>query len=241
MVENYMDYQWGYCTNIFTTGQKVRIDATLNGDRRKLWSFENLVATGVLDTNPPACAPIADFTADHLLICAGGSVNFLDFSYGVSPTGWSWTFTGGNPSASTDQNPTIQYNAPGSYAVKLVAFNGSGSDSVTKTAFIIVADPAAADTTPMAEDFEVTNLNDWVVMNDVGNAWEIKSSVAYSGTKCLGLTNFENNNAGSYDEIVSPVYDFTTMPGGAIPLLSFRLAYAGICCWNDCDTGRHRI
>lgn len=51
MVENYMDYQWGFCTNLFTIGQLERINATLNGHRRNLWSYENLVATGILEYN----------------------------------------------------------------------------------------------------------------------------------------------------------------------------------------------
>lgn len=227
MVENYMDYQWGYCTNIFTLGQKTRIDATLNGDRRKLWSLENLVATGVLDTNPPACAPRADFTADRFYICAGGNVNFTDQSYGVLPDNWNWTFTGGTPASSTDQNPTVQYSAPGTYAVKLVASNSNGSDSITKTAYIMVSDPALTDTTPMAEDFEAGTPGDWLILNDAGSAWSVTSQTAYSGTKCLWLNNFENNMAGSYDEVISSVYDFTSMPSGAMPVLNFKLAYAG--------------
>lgn len=51
MIENYMDYQWGFCANMFTLGQLERINVTLNGYRRNLWSYENLVATGVLDYN----------------------------------------------------------------------------------------------------------------------------------------------------------------------------------------------
>lgn len=49
MVENYMDYQWGFCTNLFTIGQIERLNATMEGPRRKLWSYENLIATGVLN------------------------------------------------------------------------------------------------------------------------------------------------------------------------------------------------
>jgi PKD repeat protein len=227
MIENYMDYQWGFCTNIFTNGQLDRINATLDGDRRKLWSIENLIATGVLDTAPPACAPKADFYADHFVICAGGSVNFTDQSYGVAPTSWSWTFTGGTPATSVDQNPTVQYNTPGTFSVKLVATNSNGSDSLIRNAYIIVTDPATSDTAPLVEGFEIPNLNDWVVINDVGNAWQLMTTAHYTGAKCLGITNFENNNPGSYDEIVSPVYDFTSLPSGAMPLMKFRLAYAG--------------
>ena len=81
MTENYMDYQWGYCTNIFTTGQLERINATMAGDRAKLWSYENLVATGVIDTNVYLCLPKADFNCDYKIICEGSSITFTDYSY----------------------------------------------------------------------------------------------------------------------------------------------------------------
>lgn len=227
MVENYMDYQWGYCTNIFTTGQYARIDATLNGDRRKLWSKENLIATGVLDTAASVCIPIADFTADRISICAGGSVNFIDWSSNGVVDLWGWSFPGGTPALSMSQNPTVQYNTPGDYAVTLVVANINGEDSLTKTAFIHVMDPATATDAPVTEGFEISNLNAWAVMNDVGNTWILNSSAAYSGSKCISITNFENNNAGSYDEIVSPAYDLTTLPTGALPVMKFKLAYTG--------------
>ena len=51
MIENYMDYQWGFCANMFTLGQLERINATLDGYRRSLWQYENLIATGVLNYN----------------------------------------------------------------------------------------------------------------------------------------------------------------------------------------------
>ena len=51
MIENYMDYQWGFCANMFTLGQLDRINATLDGYRRSLWQYENLIETGVLNYN----------------------------------------------------------------------------------------------------------------------------------------------------------------------------------------------
>lgn len=47
-VQNYMEYSG--CTRMFTEGQKARIHACLNSttaNRNKLWSYDNLVATGV--------------------------------------------------------------------------------------------------------------------------------------------------------------------------------------------------
>jgi PKD repeat protein len=85
--------------------------------------------------DPP---PAADFVANTTTIAVGGSVNFTDLSAG-SPTSWSWSFTGGTPSSSTTQNPTgIVYNTAGTYTVSLTATNGNGSDTETKTNYIVV-------------------------------------------------------------------------------------------------------
>lgn len=45
-VDNYMDYNIDSCMNLFTRGQKIRVDATLNNYRSVLWSDQNLLATG---------------------------------------------------------------------------------------------------------------------------------------------------------------------------------------------------
>jgi PKD repeat protein len=84
-------------------------------------------------------APVADFAASLTNISAGESVDFTDLSANI-PTSWSWTFEGGTPSGSTDQNPTVTYNTPGTYTVTLTATNSVGSDTETKVDYIDVAE-----------------------------------------------------------------------------------------------------
>jgi len=100
--------------------------------------------------------PIPDFTASQTLINTGNAINFTDLSLN-SPTSWKWTFTGGTPATSNLKNPTgIVYNSGGTYDVKLKVTNLSGSDSLTKQAYINVVAPGLA---PVA-DFtaNVTNI-----------------------------------------------------------------------------------
>ncbi len=86
-----------------------------------------------------AQAPTPDFTADYTLIPVGESVNFFDQSTNI-PTEWDWTFTGGEPSSSTDQNPeNITYNTEGSFTVELTATNDIGSNTVVKEAYIVTS------------------------------------------------------------------------------------------------------
>lgn len=85
-----------------------------------------------------------DFEADNETVCAGGTVNFTDLSNGA--TSWNWTFEGGTPPTSTNQNPTIVYNTPGTYDVELEVSNGSMVLSLNKPDMItVVVLPAQAD------------------------------------------------------------------------------------------------
>jgi PKD repeat protein len=72
----------------------------------------------------------ADFEVSNNNICEGESVTFSDLSTG-NPTSWSWEFEGGTPATSELQNPIVLYEFPGSYDVRLIVTNGSGSDQKT--------------------------------------------------------------------------------------------------------------
>jgi gliding motility-associated-like protein len=90
-----------------------------------------------LSTPPVALPPVANFTCNDSTICVGDSVHFIDKSTN-GPTSWSWTFTGGSPATSTNQNPVVYYGTAGTYTVKEVVKNINGSDSITKTSYIHV-------------------------------------------------------------------------------------------------------
>ena len=64
-VENFMDYANGACMNMFSTGQKTRVDGFLGSTslgRATNISLATATATGINTT--PSCAPIADFWYD---------------------------------------------------------------------------------------------------------------------------------------------------------------------------------
>lgn len=90
----------------------------------------------VVAADLPCAAPTAMFNAvNH--ICPGTCTDFTNLSSGA--TSYSWTFTGGTPSASTDVNPSgICYQVPGTYPVTLIATNASGSDTLTLNNYITV-------------------------------------------------------------------------------------------------------
>lgn len=82
-------------------------------------------------------APIADFSADSTTIVEGSSVLFTDLSLN-DPASWNWTFPGGQPGTSTEQNPVVVYNTPGTYSVALVVVNAAGNDNMYKEDYILV-------------------------------------------------------------------------------------------------------
>ncbi len=86
-------------------------------------------------------APEVMFSINKKNVVSGDTVQFRDNSLNV-PTSWSWSFSGGTPATSTLQNPRISYDTPGTYDVILSASNNNGTNSITKTGYIVVTTPA---------------------------------------------------------------------------------------------------
>jgi tripartite motif-containing protein 71 len=79
--------------------------------------------------------PVAAFSAKPTSGTKPLTVTFKDTSTG-SPTSWRWSF--GDGSTKTSQNPIHMYSKAGSYTVKLTATNSLGSNTTTKTGYIVV-------------------------------------------------------------------------------------------------------
>jgi PKD repeat protein len=225
-VENFMDYS--YCYKMFTIGQSNRMRAAMNSStaqRNQLYTPQNLLETGVLD---PDVICFADFQIDRdPKICAGQEIAFDDISFnGVEE--WEWTFEGGTPSSSTDPNPTVLYEQPGSYSVTLTVSNAQGEETVFKDGFITVIDgPQYA--LPFQEGFESLNdieeTGEWVDINQDGGAikWEITEQAAYSGNKSVYVRG--RSNVDFQIEILeSPTFDLTNIVDNAV--VSFKYAHA---------------
>jgi PKD repeat protein len=88
-----------------------------------------------------AVTPVADFTGTPLSGAYTLSVAFTDSSTNT-PTSWAWTFGDGGTSSS--QNPSHSYTAAGTYTVALVATNAAGSNTKTRTGYVVVSAPVTA-------------------------------------------------------------------------------------------------
>lgn len=111
----------------------------------------------------PMALPEAGFIADDTIVSPGGKVHFTDQS-SSTVTQWQWTFEGGSPATSTNQNPTVRYSNLGVFDVTLVVTNLAGNDTIVKEGYITVSDalPEAdfeADDTHISQD-ETVNFSD---------------------------------------------------------------------------------
>ena len=146
-----------------TTGATTQIGGLLG-----MW-------TGVIAI-PGSAGINADFSADITEVCAGGQVNFTDQSSGAV-TSWLWTFEGGTPATSTDQNPTVTYNTTGVFDVTLEVGDGTTTSTLENTDMITVDDIPAQPDQPVGEDNvcggeEITYTTNSVSMATSYN-WEV--------------------------------------------------------------------
>lgn len=225
-VQNYMEY--AYCQRMFTTGQKTRMHNALNsssGQRNQLSTTSNWTATGILNSPANVCTPKADFTSNEKIFCCeGANITFTDASWNGQPTSWSWSFPGGTPATSTDSIPTVQYNTAGVYAVTLTVANGSGSNTLTRSAHVrVFSTTAQYNSWNYMEGFESASIftGDWTVVNPQGNGWARVTSAASTGTASAKLTN-TSSMLGTSDEMVSPSIDLSAMSN---PVFTFKVAY----------------
>ncbi len=78
--------------------------------------------------------PTADFMASSQNGCAPFTVTY---SSEDSPClDHQWSFPGGTPATSTEANPTVVYQTPGTFSVSLTTTNAAGSGTQTKNNFI---------------------------------------------------------------------------------------------------------
>ncbi|WP_373513983.1 PKD domain-containing protein, partial [Persicitalea sp.] len=79
-----------------------------------------------------------NFRAETQQVLLGATVQFFDLSSNF-PNRWYWTFEGGAPANSTQQNPVVTYTRPGKFRVTLVAANSLGvSDTLKREGYIEV-------------------------------------------------------------------------------------------------------
>jgi len=213
-------------------GGAVAPDATMTNAGSGLWTYTytvpadattiNMVfnnGSGTWDNNgganwnfsaiadPGNLPPTAAFAANPVSGNAPLNVTFTDQSTN-SPTEWAWDFNNDGTVDSTQQSPSFNYTAPGTYSVKLTAANENGSDEEVKTNLITVAavptEPTITlnKTTITATTSPGTNpaADSFTVRNTGGGTLNYNVSIAYDGAPPAPTVNqvlSHLNNGGS--------------------------------------------
>ncbi len=168
--------------------------------------------------NPPE----ASFESDFTDICAGETIQFFDLSTN-NPSSWNWTFEGGDPGNSTEENPVVFYGIGGSFDVTLLAANSGGEDELYIPNFINVYDaPEAAFT------YEIINGNEVVFYNNSENAdyffWDFGDGFVSSAANPSHVYTFDGQfevvlSAGNdycSDDVFQATIQIATMPVAAM-------------------------
>lgn len=170
-------------------------------------------------------APVAAFSSDKKVVCTGEVVRFSDESDNC-PSSWLWSFqpasvTFMEGTNSLSQNPVVAFSSVGPYTVTLTVSNGTGSNSLTSTDYILYG----GYTLPFTEDFENGfDKNHWTIQNsDNGITWDtIVTEGTTPGNISAWMNFFDYSLVYKRDFLISPPMN---LPQGSIAL-SFQHAYA---------------
>ncbi len=145
----------------------------------------------------------SNFSCSNTVPCEGSSVQFNDLSTGAI-TSWNWTFEGGTPATSTDQNPVVTYNTQGVYDVTLYVSDGVTNSTLTNDNMMnVIVAPLQPDT-PVGDVETCANTTYTYTTQPVTNAdtylWEVNPADAGTITGTGTEATFESDNSwvGAY-------------------------------------------
>jgi PKD repeat protein len=152
--------------------------------------------------NPNSQAPFANFSANVVSGCPGFSVQFSDDTFN-NPTSWLWSFPGGTPSTSTDQNPIVTYANPGTYNhVSLVVQNSFGTDSIVKLNYIAVSPQIVPSISLLGNDTLCQGESVTLKSTNAQSFWWYPNG--------FGNISFSTDTAGFYAVRTTDVFDCVT-------------------------------
>ena len=171
-------------------------------------AFRNLAGYGnniYLDNiniigDPIPVPPTANFTfTPNNSICTGDTVYFQNTSLGDTGT-VVWSFDGGIPPTSTQNNPVVVYNGTGSFNSNLIVTNSVGIDSMEQQNSIVVNE------TPT-----INSVNNQTICLDAS-----LTSIVFSGSNVGTNYTWTNNNPsiGLAASGVGTINSFLTQSAG---------------------------
>ncbi|MDX1913268.1 MAG: PKD domain-containing protein [Saprospiraceae bacterium] len=172
-------------------------------------------------------APVPAIDSDSESGCLPYAVQFTDLSAG-DPVAWNWTFEGGTPATSTNQNPLVNYTTPGTYDVTLEVTNAFGTSTQVFADYITVQTAPSAGFNFAAFQTTVTFTN--TSQNATSYAWnfgdgntsnEANPTHTYGAPGTYNVSLAATNNCGT--TIFEQTVTLSSGTGEAAWLEGFRL------------------
>lgn len=116
----------------------------------------------IFNASGPTGGPLAECTPPLAIIkpdsgCVSKTFMFADLSTN-KPNGREWSFTGGTPATSTDSSVSVNFSKAGTFRVRLIVRNDSGSDTAYKDVNVLpmpVADAGPDKTVCIGESTQI--------------------------------------------------------------------------------------
>lgn len=190
-----------------------------NGTNQGVWE------ANFYTENPPS----AQIAADKLSIdCTNNTVQFYNHSAMRSEGAeFEWSFPGGIPENSTDENPLIYYSNPGMYDVSLTITDVNGTDTQIQSNFIDFSVLTISDLNEMEESFESSIFppEGWS-LPESAYSWqqiEVTSEANCETGNAVYVENFSIDQSGVEATLMSPKINLELFDN---PTLTFNYAYA---------------
>lgn len=238
MFMNYMDYTDDACMNMFTAGQKARIQSLFEpgGARYSMLSAE-VCTLEAYDAQAIDAAPVGfscSTTVNPVItIRNGGSETLVSMDVNYSIDGgvtslYAWT---GSLATGAEENVALPaiITTEGDHSITATLSNPNGNpdgdtgDNTITTDFSVILTGTPL---PLEQGFEATGFPyaGYTLYNpDAYYTWERTNDAASIGTYSVYINHFDNDAPGEIDDFILPPYDFT---GYVSAHLSFDVAYA---------------
>lgn len=155
--------------------KKLNTSTTVNNFKYVTAYYKNVSATNAtyIITGPLRNATVSDsveplFSTQTQATITGGKVKFNSQSTGYI-TGYSWSFPGGIPAASTEAEPLVTYNNPGAYTVQLtVSGKNNSSKTIEKSNYITIYQKPNINYCPATVEYNYTSITN-VSFSNINN------------------------------------------------------------------------
>lgn len=238
MFMNYMDYTDDACMNMFTAGQKSRIQSLFEpgGERYSILSAE-VCTLEAFDAQAIDASPVG-FTCSTTInpvitIRNGGSETLVSMDINYSIDGgatslYAWT---GSLATGAEENVSLPaiVTTEGDHTISATLSNPNGNpdgdagDNTITTDFTIILTGTPL---PLEQGFEATGFPyaGYTLYNpDEYYTWERTNDAASIGSYSVYINHYDNDAPGEIDDFTLPPYDFT---GYVSAHISFDVAYA---------------